>query len=117
MFVRCIKPAVNMGGISRKLVVFVAGLGGFNDSCRRMAAEGTSAIKNQVAIFHRTVIIDYFHDGIAFGAERIFQDALLNLNGYSAPKQGRLGCKFFPAHAENVSYHHYSHNFRLRSWA
>lgn len=80
-----------------------------------MATEGACAIKNQVAVFHRAVIIDYFYKGIAFGADRIFQYALLNLNRYSTPKQHRLGCKFFFAHAGNISGSRLSHDVRTRA--
>ena len=64
-----------------------------------MAADSAVAVKNQVAFFHYARIVDDFDEDIAFGAERIFQDALLNLNGYSAPQQGGFGCEFSFAHA------------------
>jgi len=69
-----------------------------------MAAERAGAIKHQVAIFHRAVIIDYFHEDIAFGAKRIFQDALLNLNRNPAPQQGGFCCELSFAHSpENTN--------------
>lgn len=63
-----------------------------------MAAESAVAIENQVAIFHRAVVIDNFHEEIAFGAKRFFQDALLNLNGDAGPQHVRFGGEFFFAH-------------------
>ena len=78
-----------------------------------MAADSAVAIKNQVALFHRAVIIDDFHEDIAFGAECIFQDALLNCNWNAAPKQRRFGCEFLFAHADNISGRCCCYNFRM----
>ena len=81
------------------LVVFEPDFRHFHHPCRRMAAERACSIKHQIAIFQCAAIIDNFHENIAFGADRIFQDALLCLHRNRAPKNGGLGCEFDIAHA------------------
>lgn len=69
-----------------------------------MATDGAVAVENQIAIFHRAIVIDQFHGDIALGAKRIFQDALLHCDRNPGPKQIRLSGKFLFAHAgANIS--------------
>ena len=80
-----------------------------------MAAEGASAVEDEIAVFDLAVIINYLHERIAFGTERGFQDALLHLGRHCAPQQrGFIGESLF-AHAGNVSNDRRRHNFRMHS--